>query len=78
MLFLKVPEPKSVKNRMHICLRPVDRSRDAEVERLLDMGASIVSDLRTADTGWAVLADPEGNEFCVLTTPAEELKISRV
>ncbi|WP_411285717.1 VOC family protein [Lapillicoccus sp.] len=67
LLFLKVPEPKSVKNRMHVCLRPTDRTRDEEVDRLLGLGATLVNDLRNAeDGGWAVLADPEGNEFCVL------------
>ena len=66
LLFLKVPEPKTVKNRMHLCLRPTDRDRDAEVERVLALGATVVNDLRDGDRGWAVLADPEGNEFCVL------------
>jgi hypothetical protein len=66
VLFLTVPEPKTVKNRMHICLRPTDRTRDEEIERLLGLGATIVNDLRKPDRGWAVLADPEGNEFCVL------------
>ena len=46
LLFLRVPEPKTVKNRMHICLRPVDRSRDEEVDRLLGLGATVVDDLR--------------------------------
>jgi hypothetical protein len=67
LLFLKVPEPKTVKNRMHICLRPTDRSRDEEVDRILGLGAALVNDLRKGERGWAVLADPEGNEFCVLT-----------
>ncbi len=67
LLFLKVPEPKTVKNRMHVCLRPTDRDRDAEIERVLGLGATLVDDLRRGDKGWAVLADPEGNEFCVLT-----------
>ena len=68
LLFLKVPEPKTVKNRMHLCVRPTDRSREEEVERILGLGATMVDDRRTApDRGWAVLADPEGNEFCVLT-----------
>ena len=66
LLFLKVPEPKTVKNRMHICLRPTDRSRDEEVDRVLGLGATLVNDLRDGEKGWAVLADPEGNEFCVL------------
>jgi hypothetical protein len=67
VLFLKVPEPKTVKNRMHLCLRPTDRSRDDEIERILGLGATLVDDLRKGERGWAVLADPEGNEFCVLT-----------
>ena len=66
LLFLKVPEPKTVKNRMHVCLQPTDRSRDEEVDRVLGLGATLVNDLRDGDKGWAVLADPEGNEFCVL------------
>lgn len=77
LIFLRVPEPKRVKNRMHICLRPVDRSRDEEVQRLLDLGATLVDDLRSDDTGWAVLADPEGNEFCVLTTQADEAGVAK-
>jgi len=77
LLFLRVPESKTVKNRMHMCLRPVDRDRDAEVERLLGLGAGMVNDLRRPDGGWAVLADPEGNEFCVLTVSAGEAGIAR-
>jgi predicted enzyme related to lactoylglutathione lyase len=77
LLFLKVPEAKVVKNRMHLCLRPVDRDRDAEVERLLSLGATLVHDLRRSDGGWAVLADPEGNEFCVLTVRADDAGIRR-
>jgi hypothetical protein len=68
LIFVRVPEPKTVKNRMHLCVRPTDRSREEEVDRLLGLGARMVDDRRTApDRGWAVLADPEGNEFCVLT-----------
>ena len=55
-----------VKNRVHLDLRPTARSRDEEVTRLLGIGASLVDDQRQADgTGWVVLADPEGNEFCI-------------
>jgi hypothetical protein len=72
LLFVRVPEAKTVKNRMHMCLRPVDRTRDEEVERLLGLGATMVNDLRQEDSGWAVLADPEGNEFCVLFRSADE------
>ena len=77
LLFLRVPEAKTVKNRMHLCLRPVDRSRDEEVDRLLGIGATLVDDLRDGDRGWAVLADPEGNEFCVLSTRADEAGVAR-
>ncbi|MGJ5898646.1 VOC family protein [Streptomyces niveiscabiei] len=71
LYFNAVPEPKRGKNRVHICLRP-ETSRDAEVERLLGIGASLVADRRNADgTGWAVLADPEGNEFCVLRSESD-------
>ena len=72
VLFLRVPEAKTVKNRLHIDLQPTDRTRDAEVDRLLGLGATLVDDRRRPDgTGWAVLADPEGNEFCVERSAAE-------
>lgn len=64
--FLRVPEGKTVKNRLHLDLRPTDRSRDEEVRRLLDLGARHVDVGQGDDVGWVVLADPEGNEFCVL------------
>ncbi|MGX4689092.1 VOC family protein [Streptomyces sp. JNUCC 63] len=66
LLFVTVTEAKTVKNRVHLDLQPQDRTRDEEVERLLALGATLVADHRNPDgTGWAVLADPEGNEFCV-------------
>ncbi len=72
VLFLAVPEGKTVKNRLHLDLEPTDRTRDEEVERLLGLGAALTADLRRPDgTGWVVLADPEGNEFCVLRSAAE-------
>ncbi|MER5182923.1 VOC family protein [Streptomyces sp. NPDC002896] len=72
LLFISVPEPKSVKNRVHLDLQPQDRSRDEEVERLLALGATLVGDHRRPDgTGWATLADLEGNEFCVERSAAE-------
>jgi hypothetical protein len=72
MLFQRVPEGKTVKNRVHLDLQPTDRTRDEEVERLLGLGASLVADHRRPDgTGWATLADPEGNEFCVERGVAE-------
>jgi hypothetical protein len=65
IVFVIVPEGKTVKNRLHLDVRPADRSHEAEAERLIGLGA------RRADVGqgtqpWIVLADPEGNEFCVL------------
>ncbi|MEU3608319.1 VOC family protein [Streptomyces sp. NPDC035033] len=72
LLFIQVPEGKTVKNRIHLDLQPQDRTRDEEVERLLALGATLVGDHRRPDgTGWATLADPEGNEFCVERSKAE-------
>lgn len=72
LLFLRVPEGKAVKNRVHVDLVPSDRGRDAEVQRLVALGASQLADHREDDgTGWVVLADPEGNEFCVERSDAE-------
>ena len=72
LLFVEVPEGKQVKNRVHFDLRPTDRTRDEEIERVLGLGATQVDDLRNPDgTGWVVLADPEGNEFCILRSEAE-------
>ena len=74
ILFIEVPEPKSVKNRIHFDLRPREGTRDAELERLLEIGATQVADHRGQygpGTGWVILADPEGNEFCILRSKAE-------
>ena len=72
LLFVTVPEGKAVKNRVHFDLQPQDRTRDEEVDRLLAIGATLVDDHRKPDgTGWAVLTDPEGNEFCVERSGAE-------
>lgn len=72
LLFIQVPEAKTVKNRVHLDLQPQDRTRDEEIERLLGLGATLVDDRRNPDgTGWATLADPEGNEFCVERNAAE-------
>ena len=71
LYFNEVPERKAVKNRVHVCLRP-DGPRDEEIDRVLGLGATMVDDHRRPDgTGWAVLADPEGNEFCVLRSAEE-------
>ncbi|MEU9621185.1 VOC family protein [Streptomyces sp. NPDC087228] len=69
--FNQVPEGKTIKNRIHLCLRP-ETSRDQEVDRLLGLGATFVDDHRNPDgSGWAILADPEGNEFCVLRSESD-------
>jgi len=68
LLFITVPDSKKVKNRVHLDLRPVDRTREQEVERILALGASHLADHRRPDgSGWITLADPEGNEFCILS-----------
>jgi hypothetical protein len=73
ILFQKVPEGKTVKNRLHFDMRP-DRPRDEEVERLLAVGATVVLDMRSPDgKGWVQLADPEGNEFCVVRSTEERV-----
>lgn len=65
LLFVAVPEPKTVKNRLHLDFRPDDR--DAEVERMLALGATR-ADIGQGEESWVVLADPEGNEFCILSS----------
>src|SRR4051794_16716578 len=65
LLFVRVPEGKTVKNRLHLDFRPDDR--DAEVERLVSLGATR-ADVGQGDESWVVLDDPEGNEFCVLSS----------
>ena len=74
LLFIEVPDEKRVKNRLHLDLRPSDGSRDEEVERVLGLGATVVDDQRDhygPGVGWVVMADPEGNEFCILRSEAE-------
>jgi hypothetical protein len=71
LLFIHVEDERVVKNRLHLDLEPAG-PRDEEVDRLLGLGARLVDDRRNPDgTGWAVLTDPEGNEFCVLRSAAE-------
>ncbi|MER5481467.1 VOC family protein [Streptomyces sp. NPDC002734] len=59
-------EPKRGKSRLHIDVNPTDREQDAELERLLALGARPAEIGQTGDESWHVLADPEGNEFCLL------------
>jgi catechol 2,3-dioxygenase-like lactoylglutathione lyase family enzyme len=68
LLFDSAPDDKVVKNRIHLDVNPTDGDRDAEVERLLGLGARHVDigQHDDPDTDWVVLTDPEGNEFCVL------------
>ncbi len=70
LLFARVPEVKGVKNRLHIDLRPSDQ--DAELERLLGLGAVRTDVGQSGEESWVVLSDPEGNEFCLLRALTEE------
>ena len=75
LLFIEVPEAKTVKNRVHLDLCPRSGTRDDELSRLLGLGATEVADHRGKygpGTGWVVLADPEGNEFCILRSDPEK------
>ncbi len=74
VLFIEVPEGKTVKNRIHFDLEPTEGTRDDELARLLAHGATEVADHRGQygpGTGWVILADPEGNEFCILRNATE-------
>lgn len=70
LLFLRVPEAKAGKNRLHLDLRPggmtYDGDQDAEVARLEGLGATRAAVGQGPEVSWVVMADPEGNEFCVL------------
>ena len=73
--------PKTVKNRLHFDLRPEERDRADEVEWALSIGATLVddqSDHYGPGVGWTVLADPEGNEFCILRSIAEYERTKQV
>jgi hypothetical protein len=71
ILFIRVPEPKTGKNRLHFDGCPTDRGHDEELKRLLDLGATRSSIVGSGS--WVVLEDPEGNEFCLMAKriPAE-------
>ena len=70
LVFVPVIEAKTVKNRLHFDVSPVGCDRDEEVIRLESLGATRV-DIGQGEPGWTVLADPEGNEFCVLGRRAD-------
>jgi catechol 2,3-dioxygenase-like lactoylglutathione lyase family enzyme len=71
LLFEPVPEPKTLKNRLHVDVRPSGVDQDTELDRLLELGATRV-DIGQGEQTWVVLADPEGNEFCLLRGRAED------
>ena len=70
LLLLRTTDTKSVKNRLHIDVNATDRTQDEEVERILGLGATR-ADIGQGEQTWVVLADPEGNEFCVLRSTVE-------
>jgi len=70
----KVPEGKTVKNRLHLDLRADGSSTEEEIERLIGLGARRVDVGQPADVTWTVLADPEGNEFCVLSRSVQQVQ----
>ena len=74
LLFIEVPDEQLPAKRIHFDLRPREGTRDEELARLLEHGATQVADQRGIygpGSGWVVLADPEGNEFCLLRSRAE-------
>ena len=71
LLFLVVPEGKSVKNRLHLDLSPPD-TMAAEVDRLVAADASVQGRVEEGESFWTVMLDPEGNEFCVLRGPGDD------
>lgn len=72
LLFIEVDELQTEPGRVHLDLKPTERSRDEEIARIVDLGASEIADRRNPDgTGWMVLSDPAGNHFCVLRIDAE-------
>jgi catechol 2,3-dioxygenase-like lactoylglutathione lyase family enzyme len=70
LAFVLVPEDKILKNRVHIDLTPIDCSQEEEVQRLVELGAHRI-DIGQRGTSWIVMADPEGNEFCVMQSILE-------
>ncbi|MFD3810387.1 VOC family protein [Rhodococcus sp. NPDC058639] len=73
IILSRTDKPEPAKPRLHIDLNATDRDQDAELERLLSLGARPADIGQTGDETWHVLADPEGNEFCLLKTRLEPL-----
>lgn len=72
LLFIEVADLQDPVGRIHFDLAPVDRTRDEEIDRVLELGARQVADRRRTDgTGWMVLEDPAGNRFCIVRSDAE-------
>lgn len=72
LVFVRVPEGKSIKNRLHLDVVPTERTQQEEIDRLIRLGATLVDDRRHSKRGgWVVLADVEDNEFCVEASTAE-------
>ena len=72
ILFIEVDDLRSSDGRIHLDLAPTDRRRDEEIDRVVALGATEVADRRNSDgTGWMVLADPDGNHFCILRSDEE-------
>jgi predicted enzyme related to lactoylglutathione lyase len=71
---LRVPEPKTVKNRLHLDLRADGSTAEQEVDRLVGLGARRVDVGQGPDVSWVVLADPEGNEFCLLSRTVQQVR----
>jgi hypothetical protein len=78
LVFVRVPERKSGKNRLHIDVSPTDRQHEAELERLQELGAERADVGQGDDVGWAVLRDPDGNEFCLLGRRREPWSVAAV
>lgn len=78
LLFIAVDDLQDVPGRVHLDLVPTDRRRDDEIERVLALRARLVADRRRPDgTGWMVLADPDGNQFCVVRSEEERAAAAR-
>ena len=73
LIFVPVSDPTPGRRRLHIDVSPTDRDQAAELQRLLDLGATPADVGQPADVSWHVLADPEGNEFCLLRTRLDPL-----